>query len=94
MAASTPSLDCSSGVGILSVFFLVLSHGFERALASSRPYGEFSNTPSAVCVPSSLLCVSYRTEGKGVIIVEGILIFCDPDLRDLLDIKVFVDTVR
>ncbi|CAN0016489.1 unnamed protein product [Laminaria digitata] len=33
-----------------------------------------------------------RAEGKGVIVVEGILIFCDPCLRDLLDIKVFVDT--
>ena len=26
-----------------------------------------------------------------VIIVEGILIFCDPELRDLMDIKIFVD---
>eukprot|EP00903_Cladosiphon_okamuranus_P019228 g17682.t1 len=33
-----------------------------------------------------------RAEGKGVIIVEGILIFTDPELRDLLDVKVFVDT--
>lgn len=38
--------------------------------------------------------VLYRAEGKGVIIVEGILIFTDPDLRNLLDVKVFVDTVR
>ena len=29
---------------------------------------------------------------KKVIIVEGILIFEDPELRDLMDIKVFVDT--
>ena len=27
-----------------------------------------------------------------VIIVEGILIFCDRDLRDLMDLKIFVDT--
>ena len=27
-----------------------------------------------------------------VIIVEGILIFCEPALRDLMDVKVFVDT--
>ena len=27
-----------------------------------------------------------------VIIVEGILIFADPDLRELMDIKIFVDT--
>ncbi|CAM9708780.1 unnamed protein product [Pylaiella littoralis] len=33
-----------------------------------------------------------RAEGKGVIIVEGILIFAHPDLRDLFDVKVFVDT--
>ena len=26
-----------------------------------------------------------------VIIVEGILIFCDPELRDLMDIKIYVD---
>lgn len=35
-----------------------------------------------------------RAEGKGVIIVEGILIFTHPELRELLDVKVFVDTVR
>ncbi|CAN0490090.1 unnamed protein product, partial [Hapterophycus canaliculatus] len=38
------------------------------------------------------LCLSPRAEGKGVIIVEGILIFADLDLRDLLDVKIFVDT--
>jgi uridine kinase len=31
------------------------------------------------------------TPGK-VIVVEGILIFTDPELRDMLDLKVFVDT--
>ena len=31
------------------------------------------------------------TEPKHVVIVEGILIFTSPELRDLLDIKVFVD---
>lgn len=31
-------------------------------------------------------------EPKDVILVEGILIFDDPELRDLMDIKVFVDT--
>lgn len=35
-----------------------------------------------------------RAEGKGVIIVEGILIFAHAELRDLLDVKIFVDTVR
>ncbi|WP_166238240.1 uridine kinase [Paenibacillus turpanensis] len=31
-------------------------------------------------------------ESKPVIIIEGILIFADPQLRELMDIKVFVDT--
>ncbi len=29
---------------------------------------------------------------RGVILVEGILIFADPDLRKLFDVKIFVDT--
>lgn len=33
-----------------------------------------------------------RLEPKEVIIIEGILIFSDKELRDLMDIKVFVDT--
>jgi uridine kinase len=33
-----------------------------------------------------------RTEPKPVIMVEGILIFLEPGLRDLLDIKIYVDT--
>ena len=33
-----------------------------------------------------------RIEPRKVIIVEGILIFEDPDLRDLMDIRIFVDT--
>lgn len=35
---------------------------------------------------------SIRVEPKEVIIIEGILIFSDKELRDLMDIKVFVDT--
>jgi uridine kinase len=35
---------------------------------------------------------SKRLEPRPVIMVEGILIFTDPTLRDLLDVKVFVDT--
>lgn len=31
-------------------------------------------------------------EAKGVIMVEGILIFAEPELRDLFDVKIFVDT--
>lgn len=33
-----------------------------------------------------------RVEPKRVIIVEGILIFAEPDLRSLFDVKIFVDT--
>ena len=33
-----------------------------------------------------------RVEPRKVIIVEGILIFEDPGLRDLMDIRIFVDT--
>lgn len=33
-----------------------------------------------------------RIEPRPVIIVEGIMILVEPDLRDLLDIKVYVDT--
>ena len=33
-----------------------------------------------------------RIEPKSVIIVEGILIFENPELRDLMDIRIFVDT--
>ena len=33
-----------------------------------------------------------RIESKPVVIVEGILIFMEPELRQLFDIKIFVDT--
>ncbi|MBI5471734.1 MAG: uridine kinase [Ignavibacteriae bacterium] len=33
-----------------------------------------------------------RVEPKRIIIVEGILVFCEPALRDIIDVKVFVDT--
>ncbi|CAM9595344.1 unnamed protein product, partial [Choristocarpus tenellus] len=34
-----------------------------------------------------------RTPPRKVILLEGILIFSDPDLVDLMDMKIFVDTV-
>ncbi len=34
----------------------------------------------------------HRVEPTPVVIVEGILVFVEPALRDLLDIKIFVDT--
>jgi uridine kinase len=33
-----------------------------------------------------------QVEPKGVVLVEGILIFAEPELRTLFDIKIFVDT--
>ena len=33
-----------------------------------------------------------RVEARGVVLVEGILIFTEPELRRLFDIKIFVDT--
>jgi uridine kinase len=33
-----------------------------------------------------------RVEPRGVVLVEGILIFVEPELRELFDIKIFVDT--
>ena len=38
------------------------------------------------------LPTTVRVESRPVIIIDGILIFADPDLRDLLDVKIFVDT--
>lgn len=33
-----------------------------------------------------------RVEPRGVIVVEGILIYAEPALRDMFDVKIFVDT--
>jgi uridine kinase len=35
---------------------------------------------------------TYTVQARGVILVEGILIFADPALRDLFDVKIYVDT--
>ena len=35
---------------------------------------------------------SNRVESKGVVLVEGILIFAEPELRSLFDMKIYVDT--
>jgi uridine kinase len=35
---------------------------------------------------------TYTVEARGVILVEGILIFAEADLRPLFDVKIFVDT--
>lgn len=33
-----------------------------------------------------------RVEPRSVIVLEGILLFCDKELRDMMDLKIFVDT--
>ena len=35
---------------------------------------------------------SIKVEPKSVILVEGILIFAEPELREMLDLKIYVDT--
>jgi uridine kinase len=35
---------------------------------------------------------TFTVEPRGVILVEGILIFVDPELRKMFDVKIFVDT--
>lgn len=35
---------------------------------------------------------TFIVKPRGVILVEGILIFVEPELRDLFDVKIFVDT--
>jgi uridine kinase len=35
---------------------------------------------------------TYSVQARGVILVEGILLFVEPALRDLFDVKLFVDT--
>ena len=35
---------------------------------------------------------TYTVSPRGVILVEGILIFVEPALRDICDVKIFVDT--
>ena len=57
---------------------LVMGHGIERPIYDFRNYTRLAETE--------------RVEPHPVIIVEGILILVEPDLRDLLDIKAFVDT--
>lgn len=40
---------------------------------------------------SSRLAETIHVEPRPVIIIEGILALCDPDLRNMMDLKIFVD---
>jgi len=54
--------------------------------------GRFIDVPSYDFVTHRRAEQRRRVEPKPVIIVEGILVFVEPRLRDQLDIKIFVDT--
>lgn len=54
--------------------------------------GRSVNVPTYEFVTCSRLSETKEVLPSEVIVVEGILVLCDPDLRELMDIKVFVDT--
>ncbi|BAX79479.1 uridine kinase [Labilibaculum antarcticum] len=66
-------------------FELLIEH------VKSLKQGEAINQP----IYSYITCLrsdeTIKVEPKGVVIVEGLLILTDPVLRDLMDLKVFVD---
>ncbi|MGN0010845.1 MAG: uridine kinase, partial [Marinilabiliaceae bacterium] len=66
-------------------FPLLISH--LRQLREGRPV----NIPTYSFVVSTRLDETVRVEPRDVIIVEGILVLAIPELRDLMNIKVFVD---
>lgn len=53
--------------------------------------GRYVNMPTYEFVTCSRLKETIRIEPRKVVVVEGILVLCDKELRDLLDVKVFVD---
>jgi uridine kinase len=53
--------------------------------------GEPVEVPTYDFVTYVRLPETRRVEPKGAVLVEGLLLFVDPHLRELLDIKVFVD---
>lgn len=54
--------------------------------------GRAVEMPTYDFITCSRLDKTIRIEPREVIVVEGILVLCDSDLRDLLDVKVYVDT--
>jgi uridine kinase len=67
-------------------FDLLIEHlqALKRKQPIDRPYYDFAQHLRTADVQ--------RLEPKPIIIVEGILIFHDPQLREMFDLKVFVDT--
>ena len=64
---------------------------FEQQIADLRK-GHPIEQPTYSYLVCTRLPETVRVEPKEVIIVEGILIFDSPELCDLMDMKVFVDT--
>ena len=54
--------------------------------------GRSVNVPTYESVTCSRLSETKEVLPSEVIVVEGILVLCDPELRELMDVKVFVDT--
>lgn len=54
--------------------------------------GRSVNVPTYEFVTCSRLSATKEVLPSEVIVVEGILVLCDPELRELMDVKVFVDT--
>ena len=54
--------------------------------------GRSVNVPTYEFVTCSRLSETKEVLPSDVIVVEGILVLCDPELRELMDVKVFVDT--
>ena len=54
--------------------------------------GRSVQVPTYEFVTCSRLSETTEVLPSEVIVVEGILVLCDPELRELMDIKVFVDT--
>lgn len=53
--------------------------------------GESIEQPVYHYQTSSRLAETIHVEPRPVIIIEGILSLCDPDLRNMMDLKIFVD---
>lgn len=54
--------------------------------------GRSVDVPTYEFVTCSRLSETKEVLPSEVIVVEGILVLCDPELRELMDVKVFVDT--
>ena len=53
--------------------------------------GECIDMPTYSYLTCTRQAETVIVEPRDVVIVEGILVLCDPELRDMLDVKVFVD---